>query len=87
MPDFNNNGDSSPNHPWPTPEALALEQRLQGIERQQSRSNKLLLELQLEHRQGMRTLGEHVNALKVEVTAQLAEVTGLLRQFLAPKAV
>jgi len=61
-----------PSDPWPSEAEIELERRLISLESGQNRTNQLLMQLQLEYRQGVNQLG-----------AKVDEITGMLKKFLA----
>lgn len=71
------------NTPWPSEKEIDAERRLTRIEENQNRTNQLLMQLQLEYRQGMNHLAAKINKLELAVTTSMGELSGLLKKFLA----
>jgi hypothetical protein len=61
-----------PSGPWPSEAEIELERRLISLEAGQNRTNQLLMQLQLEYRQGVNQLGTKVD-----------ELAGLMKKFLS----
>ena len=79
MSDSDNFDDASPPPrpvgpvgPWPSEAEIELERRLISLESGQNRTNQLLMQLQLEYRQGVNQLG-----------AKVDELAGLMKKFLS----
>ncbi len=82
MSDFNKTG-AARETPWPSEAEIELERRLINIENSQNRTNQLVMQLQLEYRQGINELKERINHLAVTVSTQMGELSGLMKKFLA----
>jgi hypothetical protein len=84
MADSNFDSTGAPREtPWPTEAEIELERRLLNIEQHQSRTNQLLMQLQVEYRNGINEVKGRIDNLGVTVATQMGELSGLMKKFLA----